>query len=284
MKTAFEKHNIARRLVDYFFWYPFIFLLRGKPGVTFFIKTSKQTNRIRKYARTFKSLEVMYSYKGFDVSEGFWNGVWAAFWDTFVTNGKALRNRLRLMKALFQELILSHSSKKEIKVLSLASGSARGVVETLAQLKALKSSIHVILADQSKVALKFSKELANEFNVTEKFTWINHDILDMKNIVPENSQDIIEIVGFLDYLDQATAVAFLKDVHSVLSKGGSVMISNICNNPERRFLTEIVNWPLIYRDEKSLHAVLTDSGFKEANIKIIFEPFRIHVLATAKKE
>lgn len=226
----------------------------------------------------------MYSYKGFNVSEGFWDGVWAAFWDTFVINGKALRNRLRLMKTLFRELLLSHSAKKEIKVLSLASGSARGVVETLAELKDLKSSIRIILADQSKVALKFSKELATEFKVTENFTWINHDIFDLKNIVPENSQDIVEIVGFLDYLDQATAVAFLKDVHSVLSKGGSVMISNICNNPERRFLTEIVNWPLVYRDDQSLHAALADSGFKESNIKILFEPFKIHVLATAKKE
>jgi ubiquinone/menaquinone biosynthesis C-methylase UbiE len=279
---SFEKHSVFRIIIDYIFWYPLSSLLRGRTGIAIFTKTSKHTNMIRKYARTFKSLELMYNYHGLTFNNGIFEGLFAAFWETFVINAKALRNRLKLMKATLEDIISTSPPHCEINILSLASGSARGIIEVLNNHKST-SKINAVLIDRSINALNFSRNLSLSFGVEKQFSLIRGDVLNLNEYCLDNSQDIIEIVGFIDYLDEQTTIKFLMSVLPVLKRGGHLIISNVKNNPEKRFLSEIVNWPMEYKDEKTLRNILIKSGFNSKNINVAYEPFRIHGIAVAKK-
>ena len=68
-----------------------------------------------------------------------------------------------------------------------------------------------------------------------------------------------------------------------MPSGGFFITCNIVDNYERKFITKILDWDMIYRDTNNLIEVLTGGGFYPQNCKIIYEPTLIHALAIGKK-
>jgi hypothetical protein len=223
----------------------------------------------------------MYSYRGLNFTEGVYEGLISWGWERITLNPAALRNRLKLMKREFA-LILNSIKTKPVKILSLASGSGRGVVEVLGEAKG-KIEFAVTFVDRNPLAHDYCKILAKNEKIDGRASWVREDL---SSFIAEKSNriyDIVEMVGFFDYLDDEFAVSLLRRINSLLKDDGYLVAANVKNNPEKRFLNEIVNWKMVYRDENDLRRLLNISGFDANYCRIIYEPLNIHGLMIVKK-
>lgn len=247
----------------------------------FFVKSGKRAEIVHKHATTHKALEVIYNFDHklrFD--KGILDGFMAYFW-LKTNNAKALRNRLRLVTKELENA--THSlNKKDIKILNLACGSNRAVIEVVGKHKN-KFNFEVFGVDKNETALEDAKNLCKIFDIEHLTKWHQDTVsgfLSKNNI----KFDIVEMVGFLDYIPDEKAINLFNDIYSALSGDGIFITGNIKDNPERRFVTEVVGWPnLIFRNESDLIKILLQSKFKDSDIKIIYEPQNIHGVIVAKK-
>ncbi|KKR55673.1 MAG: hypothetical protein UT92_C0001G0016 [Candidatus Curtissbacteria bacterium GW2011_GWA1_40_24] len=273
----YEVNGFLRKMINIFL----VPVLNRLPR-NLFVKSSKKAEEVHKHATTHKALEVIYSFNHqIDFEKGILNGFFHYFWQK-TNNAKALRNRLKLVKRELEKAIRS-INKKEIRILNLAAGSNRGVVEVVG-LHKNKFDFEVFAVDKSEFAIEDAKKLASIFDVAHLFNFHKNTI---SKFLDENSDikfDIIEMVGFLDYLKDEKAVRMFNQIYSALNNSGIFITGNIKDNPERKFVTEVVGWPnLIFRSESDLIKLIKNSEFRSSDIKIIYEPHNIHGVIICKK-
>lgn len=247
-----------------------------------FVGYSKKAKDVNKYATTHKALEIVYS---FDHRLNFENGILDGFVHYFwqkTNNAQALRNRLKLVKKELKKAI--HSvNKKEIKLLNLAAGSNRGVIEVVGLYKD-NFDFEVFCVDKSEFAIEDAKKLATLFNIEHLLNLHQDTISDFFKKNNNDKFDIIGMVGFLDYLENEEAILYFDKIYNALTANGIFITGNIKDNSERKFLTEVVGWPsLIFRNETDLVNLLMNSKFKSSGIEIIYEPHNIHGVIICKK-
>jgi hypothetical protein len=282
-KIDFEKHNPLVRIIRV----PLIRLLVILPyGISrrLFTRWSKDAKQAWRWAKTYKALEVMYTFperraKG-DVSLGdiFWHGI--------LSGPRAVRNRLKLIEHLLENLILGQPAKnKPVRILSLGSGAGRSIIETIAGLDG-QIPVRVVYFDRSRGAVRFSQRLSKEILGQEKsddFQWVCSDIKNLPDYLTGFSPDIVEMVGFLDYFSDADAIALFRLIYQHISCGGWFIVSNINPNREASFVEKTVEWPLVYRQSNHLEKLLTDSGFSREKVKLFIEPLKVFTVAVCQK-
>lgn len=236
-----------------------------------------------------RALEVMYGhYRRNLFSRGIMQGLADLFWHHFVSQPKGVRNRLKIVENnLEKEIlrILSERKEKEIKIVTIGGGSARGIVEVLNKYsKELKDcKVLVVNLDKSLKAIELGKELAKEFGLFDNFKWVNDLAQNVKNYVADNSADIIEMVGLLDYFRDEKSIETFSKIHDILKEGGLFMVGNIVPNMEQPFISRL-GWPkMYYRSASDLSRLLAQSGFSEEKGEIILEPLKNHVVAIIRK-
>jgi len=227
------------------------------------------------HAGTWVALEAMYTYSPKEATPI------TRFWETVLDNARAIRNRLALVRKELFAAIVVNDEEKEIRVLSVGSGSARAVIETIAALsEQYRSRIKVLLIDMDATAIEFSEVLAKQYGInhttkrTGNFFRLERDAA---NFCP----NIIELVGLLDYLSDRQVVVLLQKVHNVLSLNGYLLTSNIAPNLEAMFVTKAINWPMTYRTPDKLEKLLKQAGFRD--IQIRKEPLGVYTVAVARK-
>lgn len=279
---VYSELSKSRQIFNSCLWFPFIKYFPTKLGISIFTRSSEHTNLIRKYSKSHKALELMYGYEGFKVNgNGVFDALSAHFWETAVINASAARNRLKLVKKLLRESINEKKEGRQIKILSLASGSARAVIEVVSELKDIDVSCR--FADISREALEYSRKLAGEYTIADRISLLRANVLEVGKICANWKPDIVEVVGLFDYLDDAVAIKFISDLREHLEDNGVLLISNVNDNPERRFVKEVVDWDMIYRTPEQLANLLVSGGFATKDRQIICEPLQIHSIAVARK-
>jgi SAM-dependent methyltransferase len=232
---------------------------------------------------TYRALEVLYTFperKAKKETTPFDN-----FWDRILNNVRAVRNRLRLVERLITDAIDEKikEGKQEIKLLSLGSGSARAVIESIAPFNG-KVKLNVGLIDLSREAINFSRKLAKEHNLDGLITYHRDYAQNLEKYYKNADLDIIEMVGLLDYYPDLHAINLISKIYKVLSPGGWLITCNISPNFESPFITKGINWVLIYRTPEEITKILVKGGFSPSNINLVCEPLRIHTIAIAKKD
>lgn len=236
-----------------------------------------------------RALEVMYGrYRRNLFSHGVVQGFANLFWHHFVSQPKGVRNRLKIVKnSLDKEIlhIINEKKEREIKIVTIGGGSARGIVEVLNKYsdKLKDWKILVINLDKSLKAIELGKELAKEFGLYNNFKWVNDLAQNVKLFVADNSADIVEMVGLLDYFRDEKSIEVFKQIHDILKKDGLFMVGNIVSNKEQSFISRM-GWPkMYYRSAPDLAQLLEKTGFSEGKGKIIFEPLKNHIVAIIRK-
>ena len=95
--------------------------------------------------------------------------------------------------------------------------------------------------------------------------------------------NIIETVGLMDYFDDENVEKFFFHVYTHLRPGGIFITANIADNSERKFVTNLVGWEMVYRQPEEFYEIAVRAGFRKENIKILLEPLKIHFVMIAKK-
>lgn len=273
----YEIDGLLRKLMDFFT----IPLLNNLPS-SIFVKSSKKAESVSKHATTHKALEIVYNFNyKFDFRKGILEEIFTYLWN-LTHNAKALRNRLKLVKKQLMKSI-SEVEKDEITIASLACGSTRAVIETIANFKSNKN-FKIYAVDKNEKALEASKSLAKSLKIEHLFTWYQASINDFLDSLNEIQFDIIEMVGFLDYRNDEEAIELFNKIYDRLNQEGFFITGNIKPNPEVKFLVNVVKWPyLIFRNENDLITLFSKSKFVNSTMEIVTEPQHIHIVSRIKK-
>lgn len=236
---------------------------------------------------SFKALEQLYTRDGvrFNGLQGVDDGGRGRAWIECYDNARAVRER----KALATELVVRAIREKhhdrpyrEIILASIASGSARCVVEALRQTRSVRTNARLL--DWDEEAREYCVHLARQFGLDGKIQPIAGDVLRIARYLFNNQIDIVEAVGILDYLDDRLAIHLLKQIHKIIAEFGVVIASNIMPNPESEFLHTAIGWrPMHYRVEENFIQLFLDSGFLVENCVIYKIPLGIYCIIEARR-
>ena len=95
--------------------------------------------------------------------------------------------------------------------------------------------------------------------------------------------NIIEMVGLLDYFDDSKVESIFKIIKENLSDGGVFITANVCHNKEVKFVTNLVDWRMKYRDAEQMVKLAISAGFDKDKITAYYEPLKVHTVLVIKK-
>ncbi len=248
----------------------------------FFDRFSSYNHQSKWGAAGWRSLDLFYNYheKVLPGLNGDIEGAATRWWGR-IENRQAVANRKKIVVDMLAKAFYKFAHEREIRILSIASGSAQAVIEAMLKCPAL--NVRAVLIDSDKSALEESRRLIAEHGLLEKFVILRGTPKKVAEICKSFCPQIIEMVGFMDYLPKETAINLVSEIHGNLVDNGLFITSNIKDNREKIFLDWVLLWPMIYRDEKELAAILMKGGFIDNNIDLVYEPFKIHGIAVCKK-
>jgi len=237
--------------------------------------------QIRENATNWRALDTIYNY---EPKNGSFVDSLTRFWMENVVNVKAVRNRLKLIKEKLNEAIKEILLKdKEVRIFSIASGSAQALIENISEFKKQNVLIKALFLDLDPTAIKHSRNLAKKFNVLDQINFDNKSAHNIEKSVGDFNPNIIEMVGFLEYRPKEKAIKLIQKIYGILQSGGIFLTSNLRNNSERPFLYFAIDWWMVYRSPEEFAEVLKKGGFSSENFEIIYEPLKIHGVAICKK-
>ena len=257
-----------------------VFLKKNTFGVrdinTFwFDGASRHCREIKEGVASWRALDIIYNFRfGCDgKASDFWIGM---------INAQAVRNRLKTVKRELKKAIQKIAEKEnEVRVLSIACGSAQAVIETIVELRGIE--INTLLLDIDPGALDHAKMLAVKHGVEKNISCVAGSISHINEVVSAFNPQIIEMVGFLDYRPDAKAIKLIEKIYKLLPSGGIFLTANICPNPEQGFMKWVIDWPMIYREADEFGKMLVKGGFSPENLEIFCEPLRVHAVAVGRK-
>lgn len=281
---GYEKNSFLKSVFNHFF----IPILNNIPSSSQrIIKGSHASaKKIIETATTHEAIETLYKFGEPEHSKTFLQKFFHYIWFS-TDNPKAVRNRLRLvtreLKKAIEDLL---SQERKIKILSIAAGSARAVLDAISidDLKSKRPSITFL--DKNPEANKYSQRIVSERNYPYDYQF--HWIVDTANNFPlhfkgDDQVNIIEIVGLLDYFENDAVEKLFRSIFNGIEDGGIFITSNIVDNRERKFVTKVAGWKMIYKKPEDFLEIAKKVGFKPENITILYEPFKIHFVMIAKK-
>jgi hypothetical protein len=284
---TFEIDGTFRKIFNVFF-IPFLDHL-PIASISYLVKTHKSANVLVENKTNHYALEILYQKGKTFSSRYFISSLFRKMW-FHTNNARAVRNRLKIVKAELQRDIKYRidNGDKYIKILNIASGSARAVLETIHSFSNYKDvTFDVIFLDKNPVAVEYSKDLAKGFDLRmHKLEWITATVGEYFNEHDKADGepfDIVEMVGLMDYFTDAKAESIFARIHQRLSDGAFFITANIVDNKERRFVTKVIGWEMIYRNASDMKKILVRSGFRKENIQMFYEPYHIHTLASSYK-
>jgi hypothetical protein len=285
LSIGYEQNSLPKKLFNKLY----VPLLNSLPANTKNLvkKTNRSAKRVIEKATTHEAIETLYKHGEIENSKSFLQKFFHYIWFS-IDNPKAVRNRLRLVTKELKKAIREKLSEgEEINILSIAAGSARAILDSISIPELKDRQLSVSFLDKNPQANEYSKNLVlgRHYTPNYDFRWI----IDRANNFPDhfdknNQPNIIEIVGLLDYFDLDAIRRLFLSVHQNLKNGGVFITSNIVDNPERKFITNVVGWNMIYKLPEHFHEIAIEAGFKDEDIKIFYEPFKIHFVMVAKKK
>jgi len=248
----------------------------------FFDRFSQYTHACKTGAAGWRSLDIFYNYHEKikpelkDNLEGFL----ARFWIGKMENRQAVTNRKKLVVDLLVKSFHRFINEPEIRLVSVASGSAQAVIEAM---KHSQVPVFATLIDIDNEAIAVAKREAEEAGFGDRFNFIQGSTSVLDDLCAEIQPHIIEMVGFLDYRPKKKAIKLVNKIYKCLNPGGMLLTCNIRKNREKIFLDWILLWPMYYRSQKQFANILLSGGFAPKKTNIIYEPFKIHGVSVCQK-
>jgi hypothetical protein len=259
-----------------------IYKLLGLPGphtnVFLFDGLGIWCRKVKEGATTWKSMEIVYNHP-FPVKKTIGGFLDEFFWHSL--NSQALRNRFKLVKQEVRKATGEFSDQGEIRVISLACGSAQAMIEIISEFKASGKVVKAILVDIDQGALDRAKYFAEKHGVLDQIRIIKDDASTVVDLSREFKPHIVEMLGLLDYIDQNKSIMIAKKIRESLGPSGIFITCNIAPNLEQYFLKWVINWPMVYRRPNDLAEIATGAGFDSH--QLVYEPIKIHGILIARK-
>jgi len=203
------------------------------------------------------------------------------FWAKNLLNAKAVRNRLKVVRALLKNEIKRQKKVNDdcVRILYLACGSAESLLAVLSELE--NASIEVMLVDQNQGALEKAEQIAKRYNIRNKVQLREANVFRRtKQFTQEFQPHMVQMIGLLDYLSDEQAVRIIEWVESEMLEYGAFMTCNIFPNPERPFVRVVTDWEMNYREPDDLVRIPAQAGFDHTEVFV--EPQGIHGVSLSR--
>ena len=235
--------------------------------------------KVREGVASWRALDIIYNRR-FGQTKDF-RGYVDSFWGNML-NCQAVRNRLKLVKQEIRRAILQFSNHQEVRLLSLAAGSAQGIIEVIAELKTNGLHVRALLLDIDPTALDYAMQLARACGIADQIETVEASVAQVARVSRDFRPQIIEMLGLLDYIPQAKAIKLVRKIYESLEGKGIFLTCNIRCNSERHFLKWVINWSMIYRTPAELAEIVCKAGFNDC--RLVYEPLKIHGLVITRKD
>lgn len=199
-------------------------------------------------------------------------------------SAQAVRNRREVLGNLLWKHLVSSNGQMS-RILSLGSGPGQELVDLAARYRQVASpkGPSVTCVDIDPRALS---HLRRRWRAESSLpiTTIRADIRRFTSGASLRA-DFAYCIGLFDYLSDDEAIAVLNNIWALLPDTGTFVLGNLADRlpPEDRFCMEqVMQWHLVYRDEKALGDLITQSRFERAKA-IVAEPQRIQLFAILQK-
>lgn len=244
---------------------------------------SRYNHQAKVCAAGWKSLDLFYNYheKIHPQLDDDLESRLTRFWIGKLENRQAVTNRLKICVNLLSIAFQKFEDEPEIRLLSIASGSAQAVIRAMQKYPGL--NIKAVLIDADVTAVQESRRLVHEAGYDNRFTFIRGTSSRLENACAKFKPHIVEMVGFLDYRPDDKAKQLISRIRQIMPADGLFLTCNIRGNREKLFLDWLLLWPMIYRSKREFAEILKGGGFHPDKIQILYEPFEIHGIGVCRK-
>lgn len=186
----------------------------------------------------------------------------------------SVRERKEDFKKIISDFV-KKQNRKNIRIMSLASGPAREIKELLeTDSQKLFAEVTFDCYDLDMHALEYARQLINNRTNVNFFQKNAIRMAFKKNITEEipAQYGLIYSTGLFDYLDENMAIKLVKNLIKLLRPDGIMAISNArdkYSNSSASWMEWVVDWFLIYRTQDEFKKIFLDAGIPEKRIKII---------------
>jgi len=236
---------------------------------------SKFNHQAKCGAASWRALDLFYNYysKIKPQLDGNLESKLTRYWIEKMENRQAVTNRLKVLTILLKNAFAKFGSEPEVRLFSVASGSAQAVVDAIL---GSSQNVKVLLLDIDATAIEEAKSLVAKYGLEEKFSFICGTVKKIEDVCHNFRPHVVEMVGFLDYRPEEKAVTLVAKIKKCLPDGGILITCNIKKNREKPFLDWVLLWSMDYKDEFDLARIFNKGGFLPEKTEILFEPFGIH--------
>lgn len=183
---------------------------------------------------------------------------------------QAHRNRIEILVEHLSRLAAkAKMTGRRFKVLNVACGPAVEIQRLIA-LDPNADSLELTLLDFSETTLDYTRSCIAQASQRSgnrmEVEYVQESVHQLLKRASKRGDgldardfDFVYCAGLFDYLTDKVCTRLLDYFVSRTRPGGTVLVTNVhSKNPQRNVMEHLLEWHLIYRDEKSLEAVLPE--------------------------
>lgn len=194
--------------------------------------------------------------------------------------------RTHLEQVLRTRIEQVHAAGQPVRILDIASGAGRYVLETLHQLRHIP--ITAILRDYKQENLDAARRRANELGLTN-VTIVQGDAFDRASLAAVAPRPTIAIVSGLYELfpDNEPVLRSLRGLADVVEPGGHLIYTNQPWHPQVEFIARVLTnregqpWIMRRRTQAEMDDLVRTAGFEKISQEI--DPWGIFTVSTARR-
>lgn len=205
---------------------------------------------------------------------------------------EAHRNRIDiLVDYLNRAAELAEREGRQVNILNVGCGPAVEI-QRFIETHPDPSRLSFTLVDFSEETLEYTRgcieKAASTHGKTVKVQFVHESVHDLLKravrrdaLLGQEQFDFVYCAGLFDYLSDKVCARLLQYFVLRSREGGQILVTNVhASNPERNGMEHLLEWHLIYRDERQLESVLPSQRaaarlYTDATGANVFAEFRV---------
>lgn len=201
---------------------------------------------------------------------------------------RGIRQRKAILEKLLQQTIEKlHSEQKPVRLVDIASGPGRYILDTLRKLSHIEMS--AVLRDRDAKNLETGRKLAREMKVSN-VNYVQGDAFDRNSLACISPRPTIAIVSGLYELfpDNEPVLNSLQGLSEALEEGGYLIYTNQPWHPQVEMIARtLINrdgkpWVMRRRTQMEMDELVRAAGFEKIDMEI--DEYGIFAVSVARKK